>query len=560
MASIESRYATDVRLADAPEHNLIPNPSAAVDLTGFTNVNCTIARQAPFGGTPASPSGTALRINASASPASFVHFGDTGGMRLGLEAGKTYTLRGSFFVDAALTGSVDQYARRLVAYTRVGTAAYVQYPSPAAANTPGTTNVSVTFTVPDDATEAFIRIFHGHTGGSCYWHSLKLAEGTDASFWDGSTYAYPSMGNPEYGWDGIPGKSTSWKIPAGGTELVDAEFDVLSLDRHRSPFVEATLSMPYPGDEMFARLDPRTADAPVLFYNSQHFTRGAGGELDAYVSHAPAITQAVHDGRGKLWVRELDHDVVADRLTIRAKGAEVVLEDKRRISAATVDTGATSIDELVEYALTDTGFRAQLGFVDANATGALPAGDRRLWLAGETLAELYEPELAGTSSPTRVYGNDVGQFDVLPLDAPPGYSGTYVHELTTGDAGNVVEAGRSASREEWHDATLLKAEYIDGAGTRQVAWQRDPATGVNTRGQLVSIGRPITSASLAAVYTSVADRAGARWRIVAAADFRCRPGRLASIVLATGGTYTLQPDSVTYRIRDGLMEIEGFQA
>ncbi|GFJ93514.1 hypothetical protein Prum_071560 [Phytohabitans rumicis] len=105
--------------------------------------------------------------------------GDTGGMRLGMQAGKRYRATGWIYVPAA-TSINPPYGsgQRIVAYANAGSG-YVEFPSPKATFVDGWQELSVDFTIPAGATEAFIRVYNGQpagTGKVVFWDNLSVRE------------------------------------------------------------------------------------------------------------------------------------------------------------------------------------------------------------------------------------------------------------------------------------------------------------------------------------------------------------------------------------------------
>ena len=134
--------------------------------------------------------------------------GDTGGMRLGMVAGKTYTALATCRLSAALTGSINGFSLRIVAYSRIRAGAYVGLQSSQAANSVGVTLLRLTFLVPVGATESFVRLYCGADagGGSVWWDDFMLGEGvytgpyvdpnSAKAKWLGAQYASESVGYP----------------------------------------------------------------------------------------------------------------------------------------------------------------------------------------------------------------------------------------------------------------------------------------------------------------------------------------------------------------------------
>lgn len=193
--------------------NLFENPSAEVDLTGAVGSNVTLVRQ-----TGAPPHGSAMfRLNNPTSNDSyFTVGGNAGDLRNSMSPGTTYTASASLLLGGAAGGAAGPNARRIVAYTRRGSAGYVTTSSAQAPNAAGTTRLSVTFTVPEGATEAFVRFYYGHaaSSGSIFWDALKLVEHvpgdrTITDDWDGST---TNTNEYAYTWDEAPGLSMSHRV------------------------------------------------------------------------------------------------------------------------------------------------------------------------------------------------------------------------------------------------------------------------------------------------------------------------------------------------------------
>lgn len=184
--------------------NLIPNPSFETGTTGYgINMGVGTADNAW------AQNGTlSLRIAPNVSTTdSFANVnGDLGALRLGMEAGKTYTASGTIRLAAAQTGSLAGAARRLTAWYTVG-GAHTRIDSSAAANAAGATRLSVTFTVPAGATAAWLRLYNGaSTGnGDVWWDSIMLNEGSSAVnyadgtssnwLWSGTAHNSPSYGS-----------------------------------------------------------------------------------------------------------------------------------------------------------------------------------------------------------------------------------------------------------------------------------------------------------------------------------------------------------------------------
>ncbi|WP_432838080.1 LamG-like jellyroll fold domain-containing protein [Dactylosporangium sp. CA-092794] len=106
--------------------------------------------------------------------------GDNGGLRLGMQPGKTYRMTGWIYVPGS-TGLVPGFTSRslrIVGFTNVG-GVYTEVASAKAGYTDAWQQLSVDLFVPSGATEAFFRLYNGMQGGSgkkVYWDHLSVTE------------------------------------------------------------------------------------------------------------------------------------------------------------------------------------------------------------------------------------------------------------------------------------------------------------------------------------------------------------------------------------------------
>lgn len=115
--------------------------------------------------------------------------------RLGLVAGKSYTISADLFIPEAQTGSLHINARSIV-LTIDRSGVLTNLASIAGGNTSGGLyRVSERFTLPTDTTNAYISLYNGakdydsatDTGGqTVYWDNLRITEDTDSEYVDGS--------------------------------------------------------------------------------------------------------------------------------------------------------------------------------------------------------------------------------------------------------------------------------------------------------------------------------------------------------------------------------------
>lgn len=190
--------------------NLITNPSAKsapvsmlTGASGGVGTTVTAVSGLPFTG------GNGFKIIPNGSNDSQLNFGDNGtDFRLGLQAGHTYTVSGYIYLAAAQTSTNlrPSRARGISVYVTHGYP--TEFDSSEAPNTVGSHRVSLTFTVPSAATNAFIRFYNGSDLSSdvVYWSNLMLTEGS-------TLYTFADGSSSNWKWNGTPNASTSTGSP-----------------------------------------------------------------------------------------------------------------------------------------------------------------------------------------------------------------------------------------------------------------------------------------------------------------------------------------------------------
>lgn len=188
----------------APITNIAINPSAENGLVGVNPSGAagfTIATDWQLSGA----SSFKMTPNAATNDTYFTLGGDLGGFRAGLEAGKTYTISSTVRLSAALAGTfTTNGSRQITAWYTNAAGGHTSTKSNQAANVAGQSLVSVTYSIPSDATGAWLRFYHGgSTGsGSLWFDNIMITEGS-------TTYAYADGGTSGWVWNGTPNASTS---------------------------------------------------------------------------------------------------------------------------------------------------------------------------------------------------------------------------------------------------------------------------------------------------------------------------------------------------------------
>jgi hypothetical protein len=166
-----------------------------------------------------------------------------------------------------------------------------------------------------------------------------------------------------------------------------------SVDMDRVPYTEAILELRNVDERLWRALDPRVIAVPfsspdVRFRVHQYSAEGV------WQQSMPAVDAVSFGAWGRGVIRDASRSPIARTATIRIGGRETLLDDKRRIAGTVVDTGATTVSELVMWSLTDVfGSYGTYGADSAVLTTTLPAGERRKMLQGQTHGDLLQTEL-----------------------------------------------------------------------------------------------------------------------------------------------------------------------
>lgn len=185
-------------------------------VTGVPSSTKTIVHQSSDWSNRAGTKSLRITVSDWATTDTFASLeGDTGAIRLGMVAGKTYTISGTCRLAAPQTGTPSLRARKIVLFYNQNNGAYQEVSSNQAANVAGIERVKLTFTLPTDTTEAFVRLYNGTVAGSgdIWWDDVIVEEGTTSGdYFDGSNPIQNLMTNPSF-------ESTlgTWTTVSGGT-------------------------------------------------------------------------------------------------------------------------------------------------------------------------------------------------------------------------------------------------------------------------------------------------------------------------------------------------------
>jgi hypothetical protein len=117
--------------------------------------------------------------------------------RLGIVAGKEYTISGDICVPTAQTGTLHQYARSIVLVCTTPSGSVVFSSGQGAVE--GLSRVSLTASIPTDTTNVMLYLYNGvgdrssvsDTGGQVvYWDNVRICSTTDSTYVDGDSLGY----------------------------------------------------------------------------------------------------------------------------------------------------------------------------------------------------------------------------------------------------------------------------------------------------------------------------------------------------------------------------------
>lgn len=134
--------------------------------------------------------------------------GRDGGLRMGMSPARTYTFAADVEVESGLRGVLHPDALRIVVgWSASGVRTWRGARSAAAQNAPARTRLAVTFTLPPEAEEAWVRLYCGASRGAVRWSRFQLSEGAN-----GRTFLDAAAEPPEgltARWHGEPDSSVS---------------------------------------------------------------------------------------------------------------------------------------------------------------------------------------------------------------------------------------------------------------------------------------------------------------------------------------------------------------
>ncbi|WP_432061490.1 DNRLRE domain-containing protein [Streptomyces sp. S1] len=151
----------------------------STDLTGFTATTATLTRDTALGQDGSTDSLKVVPTTNASGDAFAMVGGDQSALRMGMKPGRTYRFSAWAYVPSA-TGLSPQHARGLRLYAGSATpGGTVEATSRKVPYTDAWAELTLDFTVPKDATTAFLRLYNGfpvNSGKAVYYDHLSVRE------------------------------------------------------------------------------------------------------------------------------------------------------------------------------------------------------------------------------------------------------------------------------------------------------------------------------------------------------------------------------------------------
>jgi len=356
------------------------------------------------------------------------------------------------------------------------------------------------------------------------------------------------------------------------TILVDGDIELrvedvsVTLDRNWSPYARATIVMPIPSDDILALLDPREGARVTLTlfqdfgdtYRISALTQAwpAPGQLwgltAAYPDPAtlaelsaqyrnplnPNVSRTNSTRPLNLGIRERRIDQPQATLTLLLASDEAMLQDLAPAGTAPVTLGLTSVRDTVEYVLDMIGATLTAGTEDDTV---------------EVDSTIWEPDVTGwdflesiiQKSGLRLWCDESRAWrlddavEVLPGTLALSYQGTMTAASDT----------LSRNSDGWCDAVVVKYEWTEPDGTRQVAY--DSATAVGGGSKVLTVSHRDTRYPGPGAAANILRHQANRGRTVevdAVSDYAATPGTACVITLEDTPAQTGIVAGVTWRM------------
>lgn len=351
----------------------------------------------------------------------------------------------------------------------------------------------------------------------------------------------------------------------GWVELPGVVNIIPSMDMDRVPYCDVTIEIEGIDYATVLKLDPRlnlnytSIPANVIRFRINEFD-GAGAFRCNLVRNTPFPSAQ----RAVLVIRSVEYDHLTRSATLRAGGLETILDDRRRISVTSIDTGASTVINLVYWSLIDTFGGYSISSDEIVSATSIPAGDRRLFMPGESHSDLLDTELQAIGCRLFTYWGDSWYANERENTPLLGYSFGYERTLQLATYSQregappnadpiVYEVTESFDRSgEYADGVLVKFDTLESGGA--VAYQRS-GDGSNSRGRVINWKRTEPAANAANEAVKRTKIRGRDIDIVARARLDVSPGQVATVFLRDDIALTATIRSVRWDIKRAEMTI-----
>lgn len=337
-----------------------------------------------------------------------------------------------------------------------------------------------------------------------------------------------------------------------------------TLDRNWAPYAQARIVIAIPSDEVLALLDPRigaritltlaqdfgdvymlsalTAAWPLPSTLAEITAAYAGATLATLTEQyrnelnpnaaIPSATRPLDLG---IRDREIDHR--AARVTITLESDEALLQDIAPTGTSPIVLGFTSVRDTVEYVLDEIGAVLAAGAFDDTIEA-----DASTWEPGVTGWDFLEPLVQKSGGRLWCDESRVWRLEETLAILPGAVVLSYL--------GTVTDASDTLSRaaDQWCDAVVVRYEWTDNLGVRQVQYDSEIAPGGGSKVRLVThtdLRYPGPGAALNILRHTAGK--GRTVDIAAVSDYAATPGVACVISIPNAPTQTGVVSGVTWR-------------
>lgn len=551
---------------------------------GTNNLKVSTSGTAAGGGAVNTITAGELRISsatASTNATSIYPYGGvTGSMsRLGFVPGKTYTAAVTARLTAPQTGTLGAGARAItIGLNTGGSDNYTWAVSASAPNAAGTTRLSVTFTVPANAVNVWVRFMNGEgaaaqggSGGSVYFKDPVLVEGYTTDTFDGDS---PATYDSVYAWTGTRGLSTSLElvrdydpkvrelikyslrhevtataVPVSGAPVVlDLEDVGLTFSEDWSPHVQATLTVPAAlDDSLYDLLDPtaRCKIAVDVGYTYPDNTRDVRPLAVLYLMN-----------RG---VNRPD-----DTVELTAASAEAIAQGAK-LSPWFGTVNRAGLNEWVEWFARYAMWPEVPVFISTYGPGTAAASlvDIAVTPGMDCWTLINE---AASRAGAWVYVDGGGRWIIT---SRPEATASPAHTIAAGDDGTAFDTKTVVSREGFANSVLITYTWKEGTVDKVIHGYAEVNSGplstntVGNVGDFTERAGPVTQAAANTAAASRLSNLASRSRsllVEAHAAYWLRPSQTVETQLRTGSPESVLVRSVSYHPLVGAMNLTTRQA